>query len=112
MYRETDESRVKERVSASTFPSGSGGRRRERLFLIASVGVVDKLMSRIAPSASVFRLHPSAPAEGGLFLFNGASAPPVQEGKFAGRHIFPRDYSDGVLKAGAGGLPRRRGSDI
>ena len=34
--------------------------------------------------------HPvCASKEGGLFLY-GAATPPVQEGKFAGRHIFLR----------------------
>jgi len=67
-------------VSASRFPLLDRRGRRERLLLIASGGVVDKAMLGI--------YHPvCASKEGGLFLY-GAATPPVQEGKFAGRHIF------------------------
>jgi hypothetical protein len=45
--------------------------------------------------------HPvCASKEGGLFLY-GAATPPVQEGKFAGRHIFrgiARGYSIVMIK--------------
>ena len=52
------------------------------MFLIASGGVVDKLIRCLI-------YHPvCASKEGGLFLY-GAAQPPllVQEGKLAGRHI-------------------------
>jgi hypothetical protein len=84
-------SNPKESVSASKFPLLDRRGRRERLFLIASGGVVDKLM--YAQRSLLFRCllyHPvCASKEGGLFLY-GAATPPVQEGKFAGRHIFLR----------------------
>ena len=76
-------------MSASKFPLLDRRGRRERLFLIASGGVVDKLM--LAQRSLLLRCliyHPvCASKEGGLFLY-GAATPPVQEGKFAGRHIF------------------------
>ena len=76
-------------LSASKFPLLDRRGRRERLSLIASGGVVDKLM--LAQRSLLLRCliyHPvCAIKEGGLFL-DGAPTPPVQEGKFAGRHIF------------------------
>ena len=83
----------KESVSASKFPLLDRRGRRERLSLIASGGVVDKLM--LAQRSLLLRCliyHPvCASKEGGLFLY-GAATPPVQEGKFAGRQIFLGDY--------------------
>jgi hypothetical protein len=44
--------------------------------------------------------HPvCASKEGGLFLY-GAATPPVQEGKFAGRHIFLRITRTGAKAGG------------
>ena len=73
----------------SKFPLLDRRGRRERLSLIASGGVVDKLM--LAQRSLLLRCliyHPvCAGKERGLFLY-GAATPPVQEGKFAGQHIF------------------------
>jgi len=67
----------------SKFPLLDRRGRRERLSLIASGGVVDK------QPLTLLIYHPvCACKEGGHFLY-GADTPPVQEGKFAGRHIFP-----------------------
>jgi len=51
--------------------------------------VVDKSMLAYAPFVLVIDLTtPSAPARKAAFFLYGAATPPVQEGKFAGRHIF------------------------
>src|SRR5262245_55838860 len=86
-----------ESVSASRFPLLDRRGSRERLLLIASGGVVDKLM--LAQRSLLLRYliyHPvCANKEGGRFLY-GAATPPVQEGKCAGRHILP-----GITRTGA-----------
>jgi hypothetical protein len=75
----------REDVSASKFPLLDRRGRRERLSLIASGGVVDKVM--LAQRSLLFGwliYHPvCAIKERGRFLY-GAATPPVQEGKFAG----------------------------
>ena len=53
--------------------------------------MVDKSMLAYAPFVLVIDLTtPSAPARKAAFFLYGAATPPVQEGKFAGRHNFLR----------------------
>jgi hypothetical protein len=76
--------------AATQFPLLDRRGSRERLSLIASGGVVDRLL--LAQRSLLFRwlfYHPGcASKEAGLFLY-GAATPPVQAGKFARRYTFP-----------------------
>jgi len=74
--------------------------RRERLSLIASGGVVDKLM--LAQRSVLLRCliyHPvCASKEGDLFLY-GAATPPGREGKFSWPIYLPRADSDRLFSS-------------